>query len=202
MESPTSDSATPAGAADPAAGDFSVPAVPAPLPPLPDLPTLRSPDGRLELTATTLRVQGQTLGLLELEAAELTPVRWLLWYLLGLLTLAGFALGFLQNWLRTLPAAAGMAAGRPAAGLRAARHQPPAPAPAGARGPAFCPARRSRRLAAAGAGAEPPHPPAPRLRRRPGRAALRRAADRCARFWVRSVGDTLLFWSRPGGQLG
>ena len=111
MESPTSDSTTPAGAADPAAGDFSVPAVPTSPPPPPDLPTLRSPDGRLELTATTLRVHSQTWSLLELEAAELTPVRWLLWYLLGLLTLAGFALGFLQNWLRTLPAAAGMAAG-------------------------------------------------------------------------------------------
>ena len=63
------------------------------------------------LTATSLTVNGSTFGLLELEAIELTPVRWLLWYLLGGLTLAGFALAFLQNWLRTMPAMLGLAAG-------------------------------------------------------------------------------------------
>jgi len=111
MESPTSDSATPTGAAVPVVGDFSVVTTASTPAPTPDLPLLRSPDGRLELSATTLRVHSQTFSLLELEAAELTPVRWLLWYMLGILTLSGFALGFLQNWLRTLPAAAGMAAG-------------------------------------------------------------------------------------------
>ncbi|GGF09753.1 hypothetical protein GCM10011383_21200 [Hymenobacter cavernae] len=63
------------------------------------------------LTATSLTVNGSTIGLLELEAVELTPVRWLLWYLLGGMTLAGFALGFLQNWLRTFPAMLGLATG-------------------------------------------------------------------------------------------
>ncbi|QDA62109.1 hypothetical protein [Hymenobacter jejuensis] len=76
----------------------------------PSLPPLRSSDGRLELTADTLTVNGQRFLLLELEAVELTPVRWLLWYLLGGFALAGFALAFLQNWLRTMPAMLGLAA--------------------------------------------------------------------------------------------
>jgi hypothetical protein len=58
-----------------------------------------------------LEVDGQRYALLELDAVELTPVRWLLWYLLGGIVLAGFALAFLQNWLRTVPAALGLAAG-------------------------------------------------------------------------------------------
>jgi hypothetical protein len=79
--------------------------VPAPLPPL------SSADGRVQLTADTLTVNGQQFPLLELESIELTPVRWLLWYLLGGFVLAGFALAFLQNWLRTMPAMLGLAAG-------------------------------------------------------------------------------------------
>lgn len=109
MDSPTSEPepAPPSGEALPEVGEPVVQALPPPA----ELPTLRSPDNRLELTGTTLRVHSSTFSLLELEGAELTPVRWLLWYIVGILTLAGFAIGFLQNWLRTLPAAAGMAAG-------------------------------------------------------------------------------------------
>lgn len=87
--------------------DFSTPFSAA----APDLPILRSEDNRLELTATTLRVHDQRFSLLELEAAELMPVRWLLWYMLGALVLAGVLLSFLQNWLRTLPTALGLAVG-------------------------------------------------------------------------------------------
>jgi hypothetical protein len=75
------------------------------------LPTLRSEDGRLVLTGERLEVRGQVFSLLELEGVELTPVRWLLWLLLGGFTLAGFLLGFLQNWLRTSPAMLGITAG-------------------------------------------------------------------------------------------
>ncbi len=72
-------------------------------------PPLRSPDGRVVLTDTSLVVRGRSFLLLELERAELTPVRWLLWYLLGGLGLAAVMIAFLQNWLRTGPAMAGMA---------------------------------------------------------------------------------------------
>ena len=72
-------------------------------------PPLRSKDGRLTLTDTTLTVRGQSFLLMELERAELTPVRWILWYLLGGLGLATVMIAFLQNWLRTGPAMAGMA---------------------------------------------------------------------------------------------
>ena len=75
----------------------------------PGLPTLRSEDGRVTLTDTVLDVHGQSFLLLELERAELTPVRWILWYLLGGLGLAAVMIAFLQNWLRTGPAMAGMA---------------------------------------------------------------------------------------------
>ena len=44
-----------------------------------------------------------------MERAELTPVRWILWYLLGGLGLAAVMIAFLQNWLRTGPAMLGMA---------------------------------------------------------------------------------------------
>jgi len=84
---------------------------PLPSPPPPPLPTLRSDDGRLVLTATSLTVNGHSYSFLELEALELTPVRWLLWYLLGGFTLAAFAIAFLQNWLRTLPAMFGLTVG-------------------------------------------------------------------------------------------
>ncbi|ALW86083.1 hypothetical protein AUC43_13875 [Hymenobacter sedentarius] len=80
-----------------------------PTPELPPAPPLRSDDGRLTLTDTTLTVRGQTFLLLELERAELTPVRWILWYLLGGLGLAAVMIAFLQNWLRTGPAMIGMA---------------------------------------------------------------------------------------------
>ena len=73
-------------------------------------PTLRSPDGRVVLTDTTLTVRGETFLLRELERTDLTPVRWLLWYLLGALGLAAVLIAFLQNWLRTGPAMLGMAA--------------------------------------------------------------------------------------------
>lgn len=75
----------------------------------PPAPTLRSADGRLVLTDTTLTVRGQSFLLLELEWAELTPVQWILWYLLGGLGLAAVLIAFLQNWLRTGPAMAGVA---------------------------------------------------------------------------------------------
>ncbi|OUJ74524.1 hypothetical protein BXP70_07005 [Hymenobacter crusticola] len=75
------------------------------------MPTLRSDDGRVVLTASSITVNGTAFSFLELEAVELTPVRWLLWYLLGSFTLAGFAIAFLQNWLRTMPAMVGLAAG-------------------------------------------------------------------------------------------
>lgn len=72
-------------------------------------PPRRSPDGRVVLTDAALTVRGQSFLLLGLERAELTPVRWLLWYLLGGLGLAGVMIAFLQNWLRTGPAMAGAA---------------------------------------------------------------------------------------------
>ncbi|MBF9238821.1 hypothetical protein I2I05_15570 [Hymenobacter sp. BT683] len=81
----------------------------APLEPPPPLPDLRSKDGRVVLTDSTVTVLGNTFLLLELERAELTPVRWILWYLLGGLGLATVMIAFLQNWLRTGPAMFGMA---------------------------------------------------------------------------------------------
>ena len=72
-------------------------------------PPLRSPDGRVTLTDASLTVLGRTFALMELERAELSHVRWILWYLLGGLGLAAVMIGFLQNWLRTGPAMAGMA---------------------------------------------------------------------------------------------
>lgn len=72
-------------------------------------PPLRSADGRVLLTDATLTVRGQPFLLLELERAELTPVRWILWYLLGGMGLAAVMIAFLQNWLRTGPAMLGMA---------------------------------------------------------------------------------------------
>ena len=74
------------------------------------LPTVQSPDGRLVLTDSHLTVLGQTFGLRELERAEVQPVRWVLWVLLGGLGLAVVLIAFLQNWLRKGPAMLGMAA--------------------------------------------------------------------------------------------
>jgi hypothetical protein len=76
----------------------------------PPAPTISSPDGRLTLTATSLTVLGQTFGLREIERAEVQPVRWLLWYLLGGLGLAIVLILFLNNWLHTLPTMAGLLA--------------------------------------------------------------------------------------------
>ena len=90
-----------------AAGAADTPLPAAPL--LPPAPPSTSPDGRVVLNDTVLTVRGQPFLLLELERAELTPVRWILWYLLGGLGLAVVMIAFLQNWLRTGPAMAGMA---------------------------------------------------------------------------------------------
>ncbi|MDO7888012.1 hypothetical protein [Hymenobacter cheonanensis] len=76
----------------------------------PPAPTISSTDGRLTLTDTSLTVLGHTYGLRELERAEVQPVRWLLWYLLGGLGLAIVLILFLNNWLRTLPTMAGLLA--------------------------------------------------------------------------------------------
>lgn len=80
------------------------------LPPPPPAPTVGSADGRLTLTDTALTVLGHTYGLRELERAEVQPVRWLLWYLLGGLGLAIVLILFLNDWLRTLPTMAGLLA--------------------------------------------------------------------------------------------
>ena len=71
---------------------------------------MQSPDGRFVLTDTHLTLPGHHYGLRELERAEVTHVRWVLWVLLGGLGLALVLIAFLQNWLRTLPAVVGIAA--------------------------------------------------------------------------------------------
>lgn len=76
----------------------------------PPAPTVQSPDGRFVLTASSLTVLGHTFSLREIERAEVQPVRWLLWYLLGGLGLTVVLLLFLNNWLRTLPTMAGLLA--------------------------------------------------------------------------------------------
>lgn len=81
-------------------------------PPLPQqFAEIRSEDGRVVLTNDQLQVNGQRFGWWELEGVDIQRVRWLLWLLLGGFTLAGFLLGFLQNWLRTMPAALGIMVG-------------------------------------------------------------------------------------------
>lgn len=55
-------------------------------------------------------MRGEDFLLRDLDRAELTPVRWILWYLLGGLSLAAVMIAFLNNWLRMMPAAAGMVA--------------------------------------------------------------------------------------------
>ncbi|NML64476.1 hypothetical protein HHL22_04590 [Hymenobacter sp. RP-2-7] len=62
------------------------------------------------LTDTQLTVLGQAYSLRELERADVQHVRWVLWVLLGGLGLSMVLIAFLQNWLRTLPAAAGLVA--------------------------------------------------------------------------------------------
>ena len=81
------------------------------LPPPQQFAEIRSADGRLTLTNDQLVVNGRAFGWWELEAVDVQRVRWLLWLLLGGFTLAGFLLGFLQNWLRTMPAALGLLTG-------------------------------------------------------------------------------------------
>ena len=61
------------------------------------------------LTATAVTVRSQAYALRELERADVLRVRWLLWYLMGALGLAGVMIVYLQNGLRTVPAMAGMA---------------------------------------------------------------------------------------------
>jgi hypothetical protein len=95
----------------PLAATWLPPVGPPPLPPPQQFPVVQSEDGRLVLTNDALTVNGQSFGWWELEGAEVKRVRWLLWLLLGGFTLAGFLLGFLQNWLRTMPAALGMTIG-------------------------------------------------------------------------------------------
>ena len=73
------------------------------------LPTLKSDDGRLTLTSTTVVVEGREFALRELERADVAHVHWILWYLLGGLGLASVMIAFLQNWLHTGPAMLGMA---------------------------------------------------------------------------------------------
>ncbi len=63
------------------------------------------------LSNDQLQINGQGFGWWELEGVDVQRVRWLLWLLLGGFTLAGFLLGFLQNWLRTMPAALGIVVG-------------------------------------------------------------------------------------------
>lgn len=60
------------------------------------------------LTDTTMTVRDQAFLLLELERAELTPVKWILYYLLGGMGLAFVIIAYLQNGLRTMPFAAGL----------------------------------------------------------------------------------------------
>jgi hypothetical protein len=113
-EQPSGASLLPVSGAEAAAGPRAPFYQPAPPPtPLPELlpqPEVRSADGRVVLTDTDVTVGGRQLSLRELERAELTPVKWILWYLLGGLGLAFVMIAFLQNQLRTGPAMLGMVA--------------------------------------------------------------------------------------------
>lgn len=84
-----------------------------PLPPSPpeQFPLVRSEDGRVALTNEGLELEGELFGWRELEGVEVRAVRWLLGVLLGAFTFCVFTLGFLQYWLRSMPAALGMGAG-------------------------------------------------------------------------------------------
>ena len=93
----------------PTTGPTYAPA-PEPLPELPPLPDLKSDDSRVVLTTTAVTVLGRQFSLRELERADVTPVKWILWYLLGGLGLAFVIIAFLQNQLRTGPAMLGMVA--------------------------------------------------------------------------------------------
>ncbi|GAA4022831.1 hypothetical protein GCM10022409_03290 [Hymenobacter glaciei] len=76
---------------------------------LPALPVVKSDDGRVLITDTTVTVQGREFLLRELERADVAHVRWILWFLLGGLGLAFVMITYLQNGLRTGPAMLGMA---------------------------------------------------------------------------------------------
>ncbi|MGY3087307.1 hypothetical protein ACVWYF_000333 [Hymenobacter sp. UYAg731] len=99
-----------AAAAVPPAPHYQPTPPPAFLPELPPLPEVRSADGRVVLADGSVTVRGQEFSLRELERAEITPVKWILWYLLGGLGLAFVMIAFLQNQLRTGPAMLGMVA--------------------------------------------------------------------------------------------
>ncbi|GAB3865910.1 hypothetical protein GCM10028824_05550 [Hymenobacter segetis] len=92
----------------PAAPYYQPAPPPEPLPELPPLPEERSADGRVILTDNSVTVRGRQFSLRELERADITPVKWILWYLLGGLGLAFVMIAFLQNQLRTGPAMLGM----------------------------------------------------------------------------------------------
>lgn len=96
------------GATSPSGPEYHLAPEPVPMPELPPLPPVRSKDGRVVLTDRTLTVLGREFLLLELEQAEITPVKWILWYLLGGLGLAFVMIAFLQNRLHTGPAMLGM----------------------------------------------------------------------------------------------
>ena len=101
----------PAPAAGPPAAPHYQPAPPPELlAALPALPEIKSDDGRVVLTDSSVTVQGRQFALRELERADVAPVKWLLWYLLGGLGLAFVMIAFLQNQLRTGPAMLGMVA--------------------------------------------------------------------------------------------
>ncbi|RIY05030.1 hypothetical protein D0T11_21080 [Hymenobacter rubripertinctus] len=71
----------------------------------------RSEDGRLTLGNEELELDGELFGWRELEGVDVRPVRWLLAVLLGAFALSVFLLGYLQFWLRSVPAALGMGVG-------------------------------------------------------------------------------------------
>ncbi|WP_426491897.1 hypothetical protein [Hymenobacter sp. 102] len=87
------------------------PAPPQPPPPPEQFTELRSEDGRVALTNTGLELREELFGWRELEGVEVRPVRWLLGVLLGIFVLGTFLLGYLQFWLRMVPAALGVGAG-------------------------------------------------------------------------------------------
>jgi hypothetical protein len=105
---PTPPDSTPLLPASPDAGSAFQPLPP---PPPEQFPTLRSEDGHVTLTNEGLELNDELFGWRELEGVDVRPVRWLLGVLLGAFTLCTFMLGFLQFWLRTLPAALGMGLG-------------------------------------------------------------------------------------------
>ena len=82
-----------------------------PPPPAEQFAVERSEDGRLSLGNDGLELDGELFGWRELEGVDVRPVRWLLGVMLGAFTFCVFLLGFLQYWLRSMPAALGMALG-------------------------------------------------------------------------------------------